>query len=103
MAEAARKTAPLLRMKDLIAETGLTRDTIHFYISEGLVPPPTHKRRNMAWYGPEHLERLNVIKTLQEERFLPLKAIKAVLAQEEREGIAPFTWMRLSALLMPSA
>jgi DNA-binding transcriptional MerR regulator len=41
----------------------------HFYIAEGLIPPPKKKRRNMAWYGIEHLERLNAIKTLQEERF----------------------------------
>jgi DNA-binding transcriptional MerR regulator len=91
MGEAARKHETLLRMKDLIARTGLTRDTIHFYIAEGLVPPPTEKRRNMAWYGREHLERLNAIKSLQQERFLPLKAIKAVLAQEERESSVSFT------------
>jgi DNA-binding transcriptional MerR regulator len=78
-------------MKDLIAETGLTRDTIHFYIAEGLVPPPTRKRRNMAWYGPEHLQRLNVIKTLQQERFLPLKAIKAVLQHGEHDAGISFT------------
>ena len=39
MAQRSAKAAKLLRMKDLIAETGLTRDTIHFYITEGLVPP----------------------------------------------------------------
>jgi len=88
---AGDKLDELLRMKDLVARTGLTRDTIHFYIAEGLVPPPKKKRRNMAWYGIEHLERLNAIKTLQEERFLPLKAIKAVLAHGGREAGTPFT------------
>jgi DNA-binding transcriptional MerR regulator len=88
---AGDKLEQLLRMKDLVARTGLTRDTIHFYIAEGLVPPPKKKRRNMAWYGVEHLERLNAIKTLQEERFLPLKAIKAVLAHGARDSGTAFT------------
>jgi len=86
MAQRSSKAAKLLRMKDLIAETGLTRDTIHFYITEGLVPPAKRKRRNMAWYGAEHLERLNAIKRLQQERFLPLKAIKEVLGGGRRQS-----------------
>jgi DNA-binding transcriptional MerR regulator len=90
MAQRSAKAAKLLRMKDLIAETGLTRDTIHFYITEGLVPPAKRKRRNMAWYGSEHLERLNAIKRLQQERFLPLKAIKEVLGGGRRHA-SPFT------------
>ena len=30
--------------------------------------------RNMAWYPPEYVERIRLIKRLQEERFLPLAA-----------------------------
>ena len=85
MPREAKTATSQLRMKDLVSRSGLSRDTIHFYMSEGLVPPPTKKRRNMAWYGPEHLERLETIKKLQQERFLPLKAIKAVLSGEAGE------------------
>ena len=42
-------------------------------------------RDNMAFYGPEHLERLKLIKRLQHERFLPLKAIKAMLDGREEQ------------------
>jgi DNA-binding transcriptional MerR regulator len=69
-----------LRMKDLCAETGLSRQAIHFYIQEGLLPEGDKTGRNMAWYGPEHVERLRLIRRLQEERLLPLKAIRALLA-----------------------
>ncbi|TNF30340.1 MAG: MerR family transcriptional regulator [Deltaproteobacteria bacterium] len=68
-----------LRMKDLCSATGLQRQAIHFYIKEGLLPPGRKTGRNMAYYGPVHLERLELVRRLQEERFLPLKAIKAVL------------------------
>lgn len=69
-----------LRMKDLCAETGLSRQAIHFYIQEGLLPEGAKTGRNMAWYGPEHVERLRLIRRLQDERMLPLKAIRALLA-----------------------
>jgi DNA-binding transcriptional MerR regulator len=67
------------KMKDLCDQTGLARQAIHFYIREGLLPPGHKTGHNMAFYGPEHLERLQLIKRLQHERFLPLKAIKAML------------------------
>ncbi len=71
------------RMKDLCELTGLGRQAIHFYIQRGLLPPGKKTGRNMAWYGEEHLERLTLIKRLQHERFLPLKAIKAILDDQQ--------------------
>ena len=67
------------KMRDLCVETGLDRQAIHFYIQQGLVPEGFKTGRNMAYYGPEHLDRIRLIRKLQDERFLPLKAIKAML------------------------
>jgi DNA-binding transcriptional MerR regulator len=75
-------------MKDLVAHTGLSRDTIHYYLGQGLLPPPVAKSRNMAWYGPEHLDRLAAIKRLQEQRFLPLKAIRAILNDSDDQAFS---------------
>lgn len=72
-----------LKMKDLCQATGLTRQAIHYYIQHGLLPPGRKTGRNQAYYGPEHIERLHRIRQLQHERFLPLKAIKALF--EERD------------------
>lgn len=74
-----------LRMKDLCAQNGLSRQAIHFYIHEGLVPEGKKTGRNMAWYGPEHVERLLLVRRLQEERFLPLKAIRALVGGDAGE------------------
>jgi DNA-binding transcriptional MerR regulator len=68
-----------LRMKDLCEQTGLDRQTIHFYIAQGLVPEGQKTGRNMAYYGYEHVDRIKLVRELQHERFLPLKAIRAVL------------------------
>jgi DNA-binding transcriptional MerR regulator len=73
------------KMKDLTEASGLPRQAIHFYIQQGLLPPGHKTGRNMAWYSEAHLQRLLLIKRLQHERFLPLKAIRAILdGREER-------------------
>lgn len=43
-------------------------DTIRFYQKRRLLPPPAREGR-IAWYGPEHLERLGQIKDLQRRGF----------------------------------
>lgn len=73
------KEQAYFRIKELIEKTGISRETIHFYLSEGLLPEPNKKTKNMSWYSQEHIDRLNIIKELQEKQFLPLKAIKAIL------------------------
>lgn len=74
-----------LRMKDLASLTGLPRQAIHFYINAGLLPAGAKTGRNMAYYTQEHVERLKLIRKLQHERFLPLKAIKALLEGREEQ------------------
>ena len=76
----ASPAEPRYRMRDLCERTGLNRQAIHFYIQRGLLPPGEKTGPNMAWYEQGHLERLLLIKRLQHERFLPLNAIKAMLA-----------------------
>ncbi len=76
------------RMKDLCEKTGLPRQVIHFYIQQGLVPEGHKTGRNMAYYGEQHVERIQLVRKLQHERFLPLKAIRAILDERE-EAFAP--------------
>jgi DNA-binding transcriptional MerR regulator len=78
---AAEPCGEVLRMRDLVRATGLPRETIHFYLAQGLLPKPLKTGRNTAVYGVEHLDRLQRIKDLQERHFLPLRAIKAVLEE----------------------
>jgi len=75
-------------MKDLCTLSGLPRQAIHFYIEQGLVPEGHKTGRNMAYYGDEHLERIRLVRQLQHERLLPLKAIRAVI-DEKGDGFSP--------------
>ena len=62
--------------------------TIKHYLREGLLPEPVKTSRNMAYYPPEFVDRIRLIKRLQEERFMPLKAIKAVLDEDPERAAA---------------
>jgi DNA-binding transcriptional MerR regulator len=76
----------LLRMGELAEASGVPAPTIKHYLREGLLPEPVKTSRNMAYYPPEFVDRIRLIKRLQEERFMPLKAIRSVL--EEGPGRA---------------
>lgn len=68
-----------MRMRELETRSGVGRETIRFYIREGLLPEPARAARNSASYSEAHITRLNLIKRLQEERFLPLAVIRGLL------------------------
>lgn len=68
-----------MRMAELCAKSGVARETIHFYLREGLLPRPTKGGRTVAYYGEEHLDRLRVIRHLREDKYLPIAVIRRLL------------------------
>ena len=75
-------------MGELAEASGVPAPTIKHYLREGLLPEPVKTSRNMAYYPPEFVDRIKLIKQLQEERFMPLKAIKAVLDEDPERARA---------------
>jgi DNA-binding transcriptional MerR regulator len=74
----------LLKMSQLAEASGVSAGTIKHYLREGLLPEPVRTSRNMAYYPPDFVERIRLIKQLQEERFMPLRLIKRVLEDPDR-------------------
>ena len=72
----------LLRMGELAEASGVPAATIKHYLREGLLPEPVKTSRNMAYYPPEFVQRIRLIKQLQEERFMPLRVIREVLEDD---------------------
>ena len=69
----------LLKMSELSERSGVSAGTIKHYLREGLLGEGediVRTSRNMAYYPPEYVERIQLIKRLQEERFMPLRVIK---------------------------
>ena len=77
-----------LKMKDLEAETGVSREAIHFYLREGLLPAPEKPKRNVAFYSDEHVVRIRAIKRLQQDRSLSLEAIRELLDRFDYDSMA---------------
>jgi len=75
----------LLKISQLAERSGVSAGTIKHYLREGVLGGETEIRRtsrNMAWYPPEFVERIRLIKRLQEERFMPLRVIGQLLREE---------------------
>ena len=88
---AEAKAAPVpasakgMRMAELAARSGVARETIHFYLREGLLPRPAKGGRTVAYYGEEHLERLRLIRHLREDKYLPIAVIRRLLSSPAAE------------------
>ncbi|MGE5422014.1 MAG: MerR family transcriptional regulator [Ignavibacteriales bacterium] len=77
--------AKVCKMSDLVRLSGVSKQTIHFYLREGLLLPPVRTSKNMAYYDESTVDDIRFIKELQDTRYLPLAVIKEVL-KAKREG-----------------
>jgi DNA-binding transcriptional MerR regulator len=64
-------------ISELAMKAGVTKRTVHYYISKGLISPHSGEGINSS-YSEDHLYRIILIKKLQEE-FYPLKQIKEMI------------------------
>ena len=79
--------ADAIRVEELARRAEVSVDTIRFYQKRQLLPPPERVGR-IAWYGADHVERLQRIRELQRQGF-SLAVIRRVLAGELDAADAP--------------
>ena len=72
-----------MRIGQLATKAGVSAPTIKHYVKEGLLPRPVKTSRNMAYYDQSCVARINLIKRIQKERFLPLDVIKRLIESGE--------------------
>jgi DNA-binding transcriptional MerR regulator len=75
-----------LTIDELARKTGLTVRNVRSHHARGLLPPPVVRGRT-GFYGPEHVERLNLIRELQSEG-LKLEGIKRLLDDSSERLLA---------------
>jgi DNA-binding transcriptional MerR regulator len=81
----------LLKMSELAERSGVSTGTIKHYLREGLLgdgDEVVRTSRNMAWYPTAYVERIRLIKRLQEDRYLPLRVIKRVVDDDPDRALA---------------
>ena len=81
----------------LAAHTGVPSRTIRFYQSRGALPAPVRRGRK-AYYGPTHVERLELIARLQ-DRGLQIRAIRNLLDQLDCGQASLDDWLGFEAEL----
>jgi DNA-binding transcriptional MerR regulator len=83
--------AGLLKMSELAERSGVSAGTIKHYLREGLLGEGdeiVRTSRNMAYYPPDYVDRIQLIKRLQEDRFMPLRVIRGMVASEPERARA---------------
>ena len=75
-----------MKIRDLVQHTSVSKETVHFYIREGLLPRPLKKGRNIAEYDDSYVERIRFIKELQDHHFFPLAVIKNILKKQKKSS-----------------
>jgi DNA-binding transcriptional MerR regulator len=82
-------TSGLLKMSELAERSGVSAGTIKHYLREGLLGSDDdvlRTSRNMAYYPEEFVERIRLIKRLQEERFMPLRVIRELMSEDPQRA-----------------
>jgi DNA-binding transcriptional MerR regulator len=68
-----------MKLRELVKKTGVSTETIQFYLREGVLPKPRKRGRAQADYGEHYVELIKLIKGLQEKHYLPLSVIKKTI------------------------
>jgi DNA-binding transcriptional MerR regulator len=77
-----------IRIGELMKRSGVTRATVHHYVREGLLPEPVKTSRNMALYAPDCVDRVLLIKSLQNNYRRSLAEVRELLSQAQgHEGL----------------
>jgi DNA-binding transcriptional MerR regulator len=70
-----------VKISELERITGIPQSTIRYYVKEGLLPRPTKVNKSMAYYDESCIERIALIRELQEKRYYPLSVIKNIISR----------------------
>jgi DNA-binding transcriptional MerR regulator len=73
-----------VKIGDLVQRTQVSKETVHYYIREGLLPKPRKLGRNVAEYDDHYVERIRLIKELQDQYYLPLAVIGNILKNQKK-------------------
>ena len=77
-----------MKISELAKRTGIPKETIHYYIREGVLRKPRKTGRNIADYSESYVEQIRIIKGLQDNYFLPLSVIKKIIKHQKTQSLS---------------
>ncbi len=75
-----------MKIRELVSRTGVPKETIHFYIREGLLRKPRKTNKNVAEYNERYVEQIRLIKDLRVNYYLPIPEIKNVIKDYKKQS-----------------
>jgi DNA-binding transcriptional MerR regulator len=75
-----------MKISELSRRTSVPKETIHYYVREGFIPRPRKKGKNVSDYDDNFVERILLIKQIQDHFFLPLSRIKQIIKRQDKSS-----------------
>jgi DNA-binding transcriptional MerR regulator len=75
-----------MKISELVKRTGVPKETIHFYIREGLLRKPRKSGVNSAEYNEHYVDQIQLIKDLRDNYYLPIPEIKKVVKNFKKQS-----------------
>jgi DNA-binding transcriptional MerR regulator len=75
-----------MKISELVKRTGVPKETIHFYIREGLLRKPRKSGVNSAEYNERYVDQIQLIKDLRDNYYLPIPEIKKVVKDFNKQS-----------------
>lgn len=86
---------PRFRLSELVEASGIPERTIRFYIDQGIVPPALGRGRS-RYFTPDHLQQLELVGRLREQK-LSIEEIRERLLGQQRPASVPSEhWERIT-------
>jgi len=75
-----------MKISQLVKRTGVPKETIHFYIREGLLRKPRKSGVNSAEYNEAYVDQVQLIKDLRDNYYLPIPEIKKIVRDFRKQS-----------------
>jgi len=75
-----------MKISALVKRTGIPKETIHFYIREGLLRKPRKSGVNSAEYNESYIHQIQLIKDLRDNYYLPIPEIKKIIKNFKKQS-----------------
>ena len=75
-----------MKIGKLVKKTGVPKETIHFYIREGLLRKPRKSSVNAAEYNERYVDQIRLIKDLRDNYYLPIPEIKKIVKNYKKQS-----------------
>ncbi|MCU0598411.1 MAG: MerR family transcriptional regulator [Desulfobacterales bacterium] len=75
-----------MKIGELIKLTGVSKESIHYYMREGVLQKPRKTGKNTADYSQAHVDQIRTIKALRENYYLPIPVIKKLIRKHKKQS-----------------